>query len=238
MFLPHLRSTTWVGFVSGALILGTIGCQSAPETTQAPPAESPTATPAPQPTTPAPTTQPTPQPPVTQPAKPITQQPAPEPPAPTPKPAPTGEQACSAAAFVTDTDPAGVNVRGGPGSDFPVVDTLPTDGPVEVKIVGGANGWLKLDTAWSMQQQELEQPGWVYAPLLGVITTKGGLDSGGSVALYTAPDGGAAVKAEVPKATQVALLACSGNWLEVDAGGTTGWLAVGDQCSSPVGSCP
>jgi SH3-like domain-containing protein len=120
-----------------------------------------------------------------------------------------------------------------------VVDTLPTDGPVEVSIVGAANGWLLLNEAWSASQQELEQPGWVYAPLLGVTTTSLDINNPDAPApLYAEPDGSATVKAEVPKYTEVTLLNCKGDWLEVEAQGTTGWLAIGDQCSDPTNPCP
>ncbi|NER80615.1 MAG: SH3 domain-containing protein [Leptolyngbya sp. SIO1D8] len=148
------------------------------------------------------------------------------------------EQSCSASAFVADTDPAGLNVRSGPGSDFSVVDTLPTDGPVEVTISGAAYGWLKLATAWSMERQELEAEGWVYAPLLGVTTRSDTANSEAPVPLFATPDAAANVRAELPKFTEVSLLTCSGNWLQVESGDASGWLATDNQCSSPVATCP
>ena len=149
------------------------------------------------------------------------------------------ELQCSAAAYVTDTDPAGLNVRSGPGSEFEVIDTLPTDGPVEVEITGSANGWLKLEIAWSLAQQELETPGWVYAPLLGVTTRLDGTSQSSDTApLFANPDAASEVMVEIPQFTEVSLLSCSGPWIEVQSGETTGWLADENQCHSPVTTCP
>lgn len=151
----------------------------------------------------------------------------------------TPTQACSASAFVVDTDPAGLNVRSGPSSEFAAQATLPTTVPVEVSIVGATNEWFLINEAWSEDQQELQQPGWVYAPLLGVSTTS--LDINNPEAptqLYAEPDGSAPVAAEIPKYSEVTLLGCSGNWLQVQAAEATGWLAVGEQCSNPVSTCP
>ncbi|MEL7316411.1 MAG: SH3 domain-containing protein [Cyanobacteria bacterium J06559_3] len=149
------------------------------------------------------------------------------------------EQQCAAAAYVADTDPAGLNVRSGPGSEFEVIDTLPTDGPVEVEITSSANGWLQLDIAWSMAQQELETPGWVYAPLLGVTTHNNDASQPSDAApLFSTPDTASEVIAEIPQFTEVSLLGCSGPWLEVQTGETTGWLADENQCHSPVTTCP
>lgn len=148
------------------------------------------------------------------------------------------ELQCSASAFVADSDPAGLNVRSGPSSESPVIDTLPTDGPVEATIIASANDWLKLSVAWSFQQQELENPGWVYAPLLAVTTRGGSADPTMGVPVLSAPDVSAAVAATIPKSTEVSLVSCSGDWLQVNTGDTVGWLAADNQCSSPVTTCP
>ncbi|MBE7386031.1 MAG: SH3 domain-containing protein [Leptolyngbya sp. SIO1E4] len=154
-------------------------------------------------------------------------------------PAPVAETSCSAAAFVADPDPAGLNVRSGPGSDFPVIDTLPTDGPVEVTITGSAYNWLKLTTAWSMEQQELEEAGWVYAPLLSVTTRNSNPESvDAQVPLFATPDAAATARAELPNLTEVSILTCTSDWLQVKSGEAMGWLAAENQCSSPVASCP
>ena len=151
----------------------------------------------------------------------------------------TPEQSCSTAAYVVDTDPAGLNVRQGPSSDFAIQDTLPTDVPVEVSLVGATGEWFLINAAWSQEQPELERPGWVYGPLLGVSTTSLNVsEPDAPTSLYAAPDGDAAIAATIPKGTAVTLRGCSGNWLQVEAPTATGWLAVGEQCSNPVSTCP
>lgn len=221
--------------IAGALLVGTVACQPTTEPTTddsaTAPAETPdSASPDPvEPTTPSEPADPAPEP-SPDPAEPTT---------PAPQPIAQAEQSCSVSAFVADTDPAGLNVRGGPGSDYEVIETLPTNEPVEVSIVGASNGWLLVNEAYGPAKQELTQLGWIYAPLLGVTTTSLNIsDPDAPALLYAEPDGNAAVVAEVPKFTEVSLLSCSGNWLEVNNAGTTGWLAVGDQCSNPASTCP
>ncbi|MCV9941069.1 SH3 domain-containing protein [Boseaceae bacterium BT-24-1] len=72
-------------------------------------------------------------------------------------PAPAGQVACSFGAFVSETDPEGLNVRAGPGTGNKVVGTLPpvklsSDDPpvramVEVEVSAGANGWFRIAKA-------------------------------------------------------------------------------------------
>ena len=72
-------------------------------------------------------------------------------------PAPAGQVACSFGAFVSETDPEGLNVRAGPGTNHKVVGTLPPvklsgDDPpvramVEVEVSAGANGWFRIAKA-------------------------------------------------------------------------------------------
>jgi hypothetical protein len=72
-------------------------------------------------------------------------------------PAPAGQAACAFGAFVSETDPAGLNVRAGPGTAHKVVGTLPPvklsrDEPpiramVEVTVKAGVNGWFLIAEA-------------------------------------------------------------------------------------------
>ena len=219
-----------------AVLLASSACQSSPES--APPSDT-SAVPAE--TAPAPDSDEAPDSnEATEPAPKSTTAETPNP-APSPAPAETAaaEISCSVRAFVADTDPAGLNVRSGPGSDFAIQDTLPTNDAVEVSIVGAANGWFLVIEAWSTNQAELEKPGWGYAPLLGVTTTSLDInDPEAPASLYEAPDGFSAVKTTVPKFSEVTLVDCSGDWLQVQTNDTTGWLAVGDQCSNPTSTCP
>lgn len=68
--------------------------------------------------------------------------------------APAAQTACAFGAFVNETDPAGLNVRAGPGTAYPVLGTLPpiklsADDPplrarVEVQVTAGADGWFRI----------------------------------------------------------------------------------------------
>lgn len=72
-------------------------------------------------------------------------------------PAPAGQVACAFGAFVSETDPEGLNVRAGPGTSHKIVGTLPpvklsSDDPpvramVEVEVSAGANGWFRIAKA-------------------------------------------------------------------------------------------
>lgn len=67
---------------------------------------------------------------------------------------PAGETACAFGAFVSETDPAGLNVRAGPGTEHKVLGTLPPmrrsseieslQVRVEVEVVAGRDGWFKI----------------------------------------------------------------------------------------------
>ncbi|QWF17949.1 SH3 domain-containing protein [Lysobacter capsici] len=69
-------------------------------------------------------------------------------------PAPVAQVACAFGAFVNETDPAGLNVRAGPGAAYRVLGTLPpinvsADDPplrarVEVRVTAGADGWFRI----------------------------------------------------------------------------------------------
>lgn len=233
MLVPKLYSLICMGVISSGVVLASTGCQPSPEidTTEAVPEDSQgdpdaaaDASSAASPSDAAPST-------TGQPEESPTEAAA-------AGLAAAAEQQCSASAFVVDTDPAGLNVRGGPDSEFPVIDTLPTDGPVEVTIAGATNGWFKLTVAWSLAQQELEEPGWVYGPLLGV-TTRSSSDSGPEALVPLASEPQATtVVAELPASTEVTLLSCTGEWLQVQSETGSGWLAADNQCSSPVTTCP
>ncbi|MEM1281429.1 MAG: SH3 domain-containing protein [Cyanobacteria bacterium P01_H01_bin.152] len=218
---------------TASCLLLTVACQSSPETAPeatAPVADDTAETAAPSSETPTSETAPTAE--TSEAARPSTT-------ADTTVAAATPAQSCSTAAFIVDTDPAGLNVRGGPSSEFTVQDTLPTATPIEVTIVGATDEWFLINEAWSEDQQELQRPGWVYAPLLGVSTTSLDInDPEAPTTLYAEPDGSAMVTAEIPKYSEVTLLGCTGNWLQVEAPDATGWLAAGEQCSNPVSTCP
>jgi hypothetical protein len=72
-------------------------------------------------------------------------------------PAPAKEAVCSFGAFVTETDPEGLNVRAGPGVSHkilgrlppvkPASDEVPVKAMVEVEVTAGVNGWFRISNA-------------------------------------------------------------------------------------------
>ena len=64
---------------------------------------------------------------------------------------------CDIAAYVVDKDPAGLNVRSGPGSTFNVVGNLPNrkvDGGIGVHITGSSGDWFRIDEAFEEGGEE------------------------------------------------------------------------------------
>lgn len=72
-------------------------------------------------------------------------------------PADVAQTACAFTAFVNETDPAGLNVRAGPGTAHKVLGTLPptwvgSDDPplharVEVEVSASVDGWFRIHAA-------------------------------------------------------------------------------------------
>jgi hypothetical protein len=151
-------------------------------------------------------------------------------------PAPAGQVACAFGAFVSETDPEGLNVRAGPGTAHKVLGTLPpvklsTDDPpvramVEVEVTAGANGWFRIGKARDNEAltEAAERPmfkgsGWVSGRKL---TVKSQADTG-----RQRPDGkapavligreGVSFDADVFIRTG-RLIGCSGKWVLVEYG--------------------
>lgn len=151
-------------------------------------------------------------------------------------PAPAGQVACSFGAFVSETDPEGLNVRAGPGTTHKVVGTLPPvklsgDDPpiramVEVEVSAGANGWFRIAKARDNEMLTDAAPrpmfkgsGWVSGRKL---TVKSQATAGRQRPDAKAPavlsgqdglsfDGDAFVQ-------NGRLLGCSGKWVQVEYG--------------------
>ncbi len=146
--------------------------------------------------------------------------------------------ACQTAAYVIDPDPKGLNVRSGPGSQNKLLATLPTVQAepavkVDVQVTGFSQGWLRISQAYDLYRKPLlKQAGWVHAPLLGTSTRT---SPNRKVSLYSSP--GAKAVAQIPDLSQVSILSCKGNWLEVKHGNHKGWLRPQDQCAISETTC-
>jgi uncharacterized protein YraI len=122
-------------------------------------------------------------------------------------------------AFVYDTDPAGTNVRSGPGTDYDIVTTLPSDEPALVTITGSVGEWMRIE--YSRDETEPQRTGWVHGSRLSVRVIGTGY---GPAPLYSEPDTKSATLAMIPDRTYVTLAGCRAGWINVRYRGLAGWL--------------
>jgi SH3-like domain-containing protein len=148
---------------------------------------------------------------------------------------------CDCDAYVVDTDPAGLNVRSGPGTTNSVITTLPTDRPVEVTITGSAGAWMRISDAYIYVVDAptgditMTFEGWVYGPLLAVTARPSGPMT---VPLYREASTASGVLLGLPMDSEVTLTGCKGTWMKVRYGQVEGWLGPESHCGNPVTTCP
>jgi hypothetical protein len=164
---------------------------------------------------------------------------------------------CRTGAWTTDNDPAGLNVRAGPGAEHPVVATLPppieTDGMeffVEVEIAGSQAGWFRITKAVLSDDDTKDDvvfrgSGWVSGRYLGLSVEGRYLRDGPSPGATAIIDFFKGFETNEPESgpdyfTLERIHACNGMWVEVE--GTykdqklRGWS--NDVCSNQVTTCP
>jgi SH3-like domain-containing protein len=153
---------------------------------------------------------------------------------------------CECSAYVANDDPEGINMRSGPGEEYAVIGTLPTDRPVEVLITGSVGEWLRITDPASSDNADkhmINSPSaWVYGPLLAVRTsfrdyydsTDPRNDPLKRALLYAKPSTGSTIVAWVPRDTEVAIVGCWWNWLKVRYGETEAWLDGVSRCADPL----
>lgn len=171
--------------------------------------------------------------------------------------------ACAIAAWSTDADPGGLNVRAAPRGDAAIIGNLPAAREVggerfatEMSITGSKDGWLRISEGFVLDYI-FDEPtkfafrgeGWVSGRHLGLRLNHRHL--------YGAPSSDAPAVATLagstgdypygPDSFLVArIYACSGDWVEVEAaltvdGETTGPALRGwttGTCSNQVTTCP
>jgi SH3-like domain-containing protein len=148
---------------------------------------------------------------------------------------------CDCTAYVIDTDPKGLNVRSGPGTDYPIAATIPTHSSVEVWITGSVGSWMSIERAYifaddgSMTEDvDKKVAGFVFGPLLAVQTLPEGLKP---IPLFAEPDAASGVITKIPMDTEVTLTGCRGAWVKVKYGNIEGWLGPESHCGNPVTTC-
>ena len=148
---------------------------------------------------------------------------------------------CDVRAYVADRDPAGLNVRSGPGKTYAVIGNLPNQKVegIRVHITGASGEWVRIDKALEEggeQERILFQgSGWVYAPLLGV----GGMAiTEGGTKLYQGRSKKSQVVIRIPAGDDgVTVRGCDGQWMFVEYKKKKGWAAPGTLCSNPLTTC-
>jgi uncharacterized protein YgiM (DUF1202 family) len=147
------------------------------------------------------------------------------------KPAENGS--CKISAYVIDRDPAGLNVRSGPNSTSSIVSKLAhaDEGPI-VSIVGSNGKWMLIDSAESMDSEEVfKGSGWVYGLLLGTSTRY-------KVNVRKEPRMKSQVIGTIAAEEEVKLTGCKGGWARIQYGNLEGWIEPEAQCPNPVTTCP
>ncbi|MBW4612145.1 MAG: SH3 domain-containing protein [Desmonostoc vinosum HA7617-LM4] len=141
---------------------------------------------------------------------------------------PTNLHKCDIFAYVTDTDPQGINVRKAAGTRNRIVGKIPIN--ETVKIIAIAGNWVQITNA----SDGFQGTGWVFVKNLG-ISTKGYATNG--VDIYTNANLQSRKIIRVPASLNIKLLGCKGDWAKVEYKGLKGWLAKEDQCGAALTSC-
>jgi len=160
---------------------------------------------------------------------------------------PQATVACDATVFVNDDDPAGLNVRSGPGSGNAVVAKLRE--ATWAHVIGSNGMWMRIDRATiddgegGEGRAEFSGDGWVYGPLLGVEGA-GGEDGRGTVVRAGPAADARIVGLIAPDDGEATLQGCKGEWLELEhhsyanpGAAVRGWARAGDTCTNPNTVC-
>ena len=146
---------------------------------------------------------------------------------------------CDINAYVVDRDPAGLNVRSGPGSTHEVVGNLPdqqVEGGIVVHITGSSGDWFRIDEGFEVGGEEdrvhFKGVGWVYGPLLGADGV------GGGTVIYQEMSRQSRVATRVPgDSGGLKLRGCRGRWTYVEYKKVKGWAAPDTLCTNPLTTC-
>jgi SH3-like domain-containing protein len=146
---------------------------------------------------------------------------------------------CKLQAYVNDPDTTGTNVRAAPDRSAPVLQTIRPNDSVVVQITGSNGSWFEIARAELVGDEEkvvFQGRGWIHSSVLGLDV---GNNGSGAPSLYAEPSKRSrALKRLTPDGDALKLLACQGDWVKVQTGGKTGWLAAEGQCANPLTTCP
>ncbi|MEH2312466.1 MAG: SH3 domain-containing protein [Nostoc sp.] len=140
----------------------------------------------------------------------------------------TNPQKCDILAYVTDTDPQGLNVRSSASTNNTIIGQIPINETVQV--IGAARDWVQITNA----SDGFQGTGWVFVSKLG-LTTRGYGTNG--VDLYASSSQQSLKVRRIPANTVVKLLGCQGDKAQVEYQSVKGWLTKEDQCGAALTSC-
>ena len=152
------------------------------------------------------------------------------------------EANCSVAAWVTDDDPAGLNVRARPDARSPVLARLkPTvaDAKVTVSAVAVQSGWVKIGAAHSGDIQIFADEGWVSSKWVAATLAKDRTDSSGAnqVPLRLRPTLHSPRAGVIEAGLDVRLLGVRCGWVNVARHDQHGWVRSGQLCTDAASRC-
>lgn len=151
--------------------------------------------------------------------------------------APVAAAPCDIWAYVTDEDPNGLNIRGGPGASHRIVGVVKKD-PHEsiVHITKISNGWARIDKSEGLESgKRFVGTGWVSLKLVA-IGTRG--YEGNGVPAYKNAGTAHRVIGVFRSESEVQHRDCRGDWAYVrDGKGREGWLAPADSCATALTTC-
>lgn len=142
--------------------------------------------------------------------------------------------ACDFSAYERAGVSGGINVRAEPSTQAPVLVNLHPEGTPVVDITGFSNGWFRISRAVEAESDEsiFAGIGWVHRSNLGMRVAHY------DPRLFSAPSRRSRVLANLGgQEPEAAVLACSGEWVQVQVGSRTGWLPPGGRCANPLTTC-
>ena len=143
-------------------------------------------------------------------------------------------RSCSIGAYVIDQDAKGMNIRAAPSTSARVVKVV--DGPSAgtTLIRGFQDGWFRISEIAAAEEDAVmfKGDGWVHASRLHVDVAAADPN------LWEGPTRRSKLLKRLTGDQEgVTLLACSGNWAEIEVHGLRGWLSPAGQCSNPLTTC-
>jgi uncharacterized protein YgiM (DUF1202 family) len=140
----------------------------------------------------------------------------------------TNVRKCDIFAYVTDTDPQGLNVRSGASASSKILGQIPINETVQV--IAAVKNWVQITHA----SDGFSGIGWVHVPKLGISTRGYGTNG---VDLYASTSQQSRKISRIPANESLKLLGCHGDWAQVEYQGNQGWLAREEQCGAALTTC-